>query len=808
MKKQNRSIKKFFAPLTNQLGRLKRATRPVWFPVKEFLFPAKDNKKLRTPFMKTLRYISYVVLLLLFYYISLELNLFWLFGRMPSVTQLRNPKMPQVSEVYTADSVLIGRYYTENRVPVKYNEISPYLINALISTEDARFYKHSGVDPRGIASAFFATAKGDQRGGSTITQQLAKNLFKTRKDNSRGLLGYVPLVRTFVAKSKEWVTALKLEHFFDKEDILTLYFNTVDYGHNTYGIRTACRTFFNTTPDSVTIDQAATLVGVLKATTYYSPTVNPDNCLARRNVVLGQMLKYKIITPAQYEVCIRKPLGINYTVEKVDNGFALYFKNYVNQYLEKWCADNGYDLYMDGLKIYTTINSRLQKIAEEAMTEHMKSLQKQFNQYYRNKHMNPWIDDNKNEIPNFIENLMPKTDYYKHVAQRLKNNKQAIDEYLNTPKRMRVFSYSGPRDTTLTPMDSLRYYMHFLHAGFMLEDPSNGYIKCWVGDVNYQYFQYDHVYQSHRQAGSAFKPFVYTAAIDNGYSPCDKMVDKPIVVRFKENGVIKEWAPRNVERRFSHQEYTLRRAMARSINSIAAQLTMIVGPEKVRDYARRMGINSPLDAYPSIGLGTNDVSLFDMVGAYGTFINNGIWTEPIPIIRITDRTGKLIHEFKPKQRRVLSQETAFLMVQMLRGGLEEPGGTTQALFQYDMWRGNEMGGKTGTSNNYSDGWFIGITPQLVGGAWVGGEQRCIHFQSSAYGEGSKMALPIYGLFFYKAYQDKKSGIKMGYFPKPNFTVTKPYQCTTRYTPKVDTSQGAAEGGADEGMEISDSAGAY
>ncbi|MDP4206867.1 MAG: transglycosylase domain-containing protein, partial [Bacteroidota bacterium] len=746
---------------------------------------------------KTLRYISYVILFFFFYYIALELNIFWLFGRMPSVTQLKNPRMPQVSEVYTADSVLIGRYYTENRVPVKFEQISPYLIKALIATEDARFYKHSGVDLRAIGGVFLSMTKGDQRGGSTITQQLAKNLFKTRKGSTSGLLGYIPGIRTIVAKNKEWVTALKLEHFFTKNEILTLYFNTVDYGHNTYGIRTACRTYFNTTPDSVTIDQAATLVGVLKATSLYSPLQNPQNCLQRRNTVLSQMLKYKIITKNQYAEYSQKPLGLKYTVEKVDRGFGLYFKNYVNQYIEKWCNENGYDLYYDGLKIYTTIDSKMQKLAEEAMTEHMKALQRRFNEYYKNKRQNPWIDENKQEIPNFIENLMPRTEYYKHIAQQFNNNKALINKYLNTRKKMRVFTYSGVRDTTLTPMDSLRYYMHFLHAGFMVSDPFNGYIKCWVGDVNYQYFQYDHVYQSRRQPGSAFKPFVYTAAIDNGYSPCDKIVDKPLIVKFKENGVEKEWAPRNVDRKFSHEEYTLRRAMARSVNSIAAQLTMLVGPEKVRDYARRMGINTPLNAYPSIGLGTNDVTLYDMIGAYGTFLNKGVWTEPIPVIRITDRNGKVLHEFKPRQRRVFSEETAFLMLHMLKGGLEEPGGTSQALFQYDMWRGNEMGGKTGTSNNYSDGWFMGVTPNYVGGAWVGGEQRCIRFQSSSYGEGSKMALPIYGLFFYKAYQ--KHLIKMGYFPKPTINITKPYQCTTKYTHKADTSAGA-EGGLEEGME--------
>ncbi|MDP4266740.1 MAG: transglycosylase domain-containing protein [Bacteroidota bacterium] len=709
---------------------------------------------------------------------SIEFNIFWLFGKSPDLKKDSSSEMELASELYTADSVLIGKYYFENRLPVSNPyEVSKSFRDALIATEDVRFYQHKGVDPEATFAILWYFFKGDYRGGSTITQQLAKNLFKTRKKEvSYGLLGYVPGVRTVIYKLKEWVLAVKLEYAYNKDEILTMYMNTVDFGSNSFGVRVASKTFFNIEPSKLNLEQSALLVGMLKAPTQYSPIINPKSSLERRNVVLSQMLKYNFINNATYKSTLSKPIELDYNIEDPgDVELAPYFRIAVANYLKDWCKKTGHNIYTDGLKIYSTINSKMQRYAEESVMEHMEKLQKRFNGSWRDE--NPWIDENNNEITDYIETSVKKLPVYKMLQRRYHNNSASIEKALNTPKKMKVFTYKGEKDTTLSTMDSLRYYNHFLQAGFMAFDPFNGYIKAWVGGINYKYFKYDHVKQAKRQTGSTFKPFVYLAAIDKfGYAPCDKMTDKPVTINYVENGEKKTWSPHNADWDFTGNTYTLRRALARSVNSITVQLTDIVSPKVVADYAHKLGIKSPLKPVPSIGLGSNDVSLFEMIDAYGTFLSNGMLVEPLLVTKIYDRKGKLIHTFQLKKKRVLSPETSFLMVYMLKGGLEESGGTSQALFEYDIFRGNELGGKTGTTTNYSDGWFMGMSKDMMCGAWVGGTDRCIHFKSSEKAEGCRTALPIYGLFMTKVYEDKSLGITMGRFPKPTVEISKKFKC--------------------------------
>jgi penicillin-binding protein 1A len=724
--------------------------------------------------------------LLFVYFFLVSINFLWLFGKSPSLDELEDPYIQQASELYTADGQLLGRYFIENRSPVTYDEISPILVEALIATEDVRFRRHAGIDMRALPAMFYYTLKGDNRGGSTITQQLAKNLYKTRAGGSKGLLGYIPIIGTIISKTKEWATAVKLERRYTKEEILTLYLNTVDFGANAYGIKTASKTFFNTTPAELTIPEAAMLVGLLKAPTYYSPVLHPDRALARRNTVLFQMQKSKVISGEQYNEFTDEPVALKYTIENHYDGPATYFRGVVNNYLNEWCENNGYDLYGDGLKIYTTIDSRLQRLAEEAVEERMSSLQTTFNNHWKGK--NPWVDDKDREIPGYLESAIKRTEVYRTLKKKYGLRNEKIQEELNRPKRMTVFTWKGEKDTTFSSMDSLGYYKRFLHAGFMVMDPFTSHIKAWVGGINYKFFKFDHVRQAKRQPGSTFKPFMYAAAFENGWGPCDRITDMPVRIKYHDRKKNKDtiWAPHNADYVFTGINMTLRHALGRSINSVAAQLTEKIGWETVIDYAHRIGIKSPLDTVPSVALGSSDVSLYEMVGAYCTFMNNGIASDPIFITRIEDRNGKVIKQFTPKGRRAISEETAWLMMYMLKGTIEEPRGTVQNLWSFDLFRGNELAGKTGTSSNHSDGWFMGLSKDLVAGAWVGGEDRSIHFRTSALGEGSKTALPIYGIFMEKVYADPSLGIRMGYFPKPRIKITKPYNCRTAYPPPDST----------------------
>ncbi len=712
------------------------------------------------------------------YVFVLNYNVFYLTGSMPSLEELRNPKLNQSSEIYSQDGVMIGKFYAENRTPIKFENIPKPLINALIATEDARFYDHGGVDPRAIGRALISL--GRDGGGSTITQQLAKNLFKTRQKNSTGLLSRVPFIRKVVYKSKEWLMALKLERNFSKQEIITYYFNTVDFGSNAFGLKTAARTFFNKLPDSLNIQEGAVLVGLQKATTNYNPLKNPERSRERRNIVLAQMAKYNFLTKAQADSISALALKTDFTPENPYSGPASYLKNAVQDYVKKWGEENGYDLYTAGLRIITTIDSRMQTYAEEATSEKMKQLQHTFDNHWRGR--NPWTDEDGNELPGFIDSVAQRTERYKSLSRRfMPMYPDSIMYYMKNKKsKMRVFSWNSKRgydSTNMTPYDSIAYYKHFLQSGMVAMDPRTGYIRAWVGGLDYDYFKYDHVKQAKRQPGSTFKPFVYTTAIDDtliNLSPCDRIQDRPFRKEYRENGEDKIWEPRNSTGYYTYSHMTLRRAMARSVNSITAQLTDRVTPERVAQYAHRMGIKSRLEAVPSIGLGSSDVSLYELVAAYCTFVNDGESTEPLIVQRIEDRDGNTIETFTSQHKRAISSETAFLMRYMLQGGLQESGGTSQNLWSFDLFKNhNEMGGKTGTTSNNSDGWFVGVSNNLVVGAWVGGDDRSIHFRSTDLGEGAKTALPLVGRFLERVYKDPKFKSLQGPFPKAD-GITKEY----------------------------------
>jgi penicillin-binding protein 1A len=558
---------------------------------------------------------------------------------------------------------------------------------------------------------------------------------------------------------------------------MTLYLNTVDFGSNAFGIEVASRTFFDRSPDSLSLNEAAMLVGLLKAPTMFNPVENPGPAINRRNTVLDQMEKYGYLTSEQLDSLKKIPIHLRYNVENHNQGLATYFRSLSTNFLINWCKERGLDLYSDGLRIYSTIDSRIQKHAEDAVAEHMKDLQKKFFTQWGKK--NPWLDEKGKEIPNFIENAAKKTDRYKALKQILGNDTLAIIKEMKKPVKMSVFTWNNPsrqKDTIMSSYDSIRYYKHFLHTGFLAMDPHSGYIKAWVGGINHKHFKYDHVRQGKRQPGSTFKPIVYATALDLGYSPCYELPDLP--VGFPSGDIDNSvWTPQNSDGKFSGEMFTLRKAMANSINSITANLIRKVGPETVVEYAKRLGITSPLDAVPALCLGVCDVSLFEMVGAYGTFVNEGVYTEPFFITRIEDKNGNVLQEFIPKTIEAINEETAYMMIHMLRGATEEKGGTALGLNQFGLlWQGGEIGGKTGTTQNYSDGWFIGVVPKLVAGAWVGGDDRSIHFRSMELGQGARMAMPIWGLFMQKIFKDKSLGIKQEAFPKPAKSLSVELDC--------------------------------
>ncbi|HXA01359.1 MAG TPA: transglycosylase domain-containing protein [Cytophagaceae bacterium] len=718
--------------------------------------------------------------LFVLYIFLVSINFQNMFGEMPSLENLENPKSEEASELYTEDNVLLGKYFRENRTPIEFEKISPNLVNALIATEDSRFEEHSGIDLRGLMRVLFKTFLAGQStagGGSTLSQQLAKNLFSTRSAKYQGTLNNVPGLKTLIVKTKEWITAIQLERSYTKTEIMTMYLNTVDFGSNAFGVEVAARTFFDRSPDSLNVNEAAMLVGLLKAPTMFSPVENPSSAIGRRNTVLDQMEKYGYLTTEQFDSLQKIPIYLRYNVENHNQGLATYFRSLSTNFLMGWCKERGLDLYSDGLRIYSTIDSRMQKYAEDAVSEHMKDLQKKFFQQWGKK--NPWLDEKGKEIPNFIENAAKRTDRYRALKQIHGKDTLAIIKEMKKKVKMSVFSWNNPSrqiDTLMSPYDSIKYYKHFLHTGFLAMDPHSGYIKAWVGGINHKYFKYDHVRQGKRQPGSTFKPIVYATALDLGYTPCYELPDLPVgfPTGDKDNSV---WTPQNSDGKFSGDMFTLRRAMANSINSITANLIRKVHPETVVEYAKRLGITSPLDAVPALCLGVCDVSLYEMVGAYGTFANEGVYTEPFFITRIEDKNGNVLQEFIPKTVEAINEETAYMMIYMLRGATEEKGGTALGLNQFGLlWQGGEIGGKTGTTQNYSDGWFIGVVPKLVAGAWVGGDDRCIHFRSMDLGQGARMAMPIWGLFMQKIFKDKSLGIKQAAFAKPSKPLSVELDC--------------------------------
>ena len=728
---------------------------------------------------KAFRYSAIVIYFIILFFCALELNFLWLFGYSPTIKDIKSPNINIVSELYTIDGKLIGKYYKENRTPVEYDSISPAVIDALIATEDVRFYQHSGIDLRSLVSSTISTAKGDRRGGSTITQQLAKNLYSTRNKKSQGLIKYIPIGRTVVYKLKEWLTAYKLESHYSKNEILTLYLNTVPFGNNTFGIKTASKRYFNKNVFRLKVEEAALLVGMLKATTTYNPIRNPDKALERRNTVLAQMEKYEYLSPSELKKYSAIPLKLNPGSLDEGSDGGSYLRSAVSRYLEKWFEENDYDLFSDGLKIYTTIDSRMQQYAEEAVNSQMKILQQRFENVWGNE--NPWRTSDGKEILDFPEKAAQRLPYYDFLKKKFGASPDSIDFYLNKPKKMKVFHWGGEKEVNFSTIDSIKYYARILNTGMMSFDPFNGHIKVWVGGINHKFFKYDHVNQSKRQAGSTFKPFAYLAALESGMTPCDKLVDQAVRIPYKINGKTEYWEPKNSNYSFSGREMSLRWAMGKSVNSITAQITEKVGAENVVKFAHECGIESDLKAVPSVSLGPNDVSVFEMVKAYGTFLNKGIRSEPILVEKIMDNDGNLIEKFSSEQKRTLSEEIAWLMIYMLRGGMEEPEGTSQALWEWDLWKNNnQIGGKTGTSSDYVDGWYMGVTKDLVTGVWVGADERSVHFKTSQTGEGSRTALPIFGKFMEKVYKDPELGFKPGPFPKPGVEINRAYQCPTVY----------------------------
>ncbi|PWS29041.1 transglycosylase [Pedobacter yonginense] len=722
---------------------------------------------------KYLRYSAIGIFFIIIFFSALQLNFLWLFGYSPSYRDIKAPTLRVGSELYTSDGKLIGRYFKENRTPVNFNEISPSIINALVATEDVRFYKHWGIDAQAVVRA--VVGMGKDGGASTITQQLAKNLYRTRYNKSSGVLSKLPLLRTIIPKLKEWMTAVKLESNYSKNDIITMYLNTVSFGNNTYGIKTASRIYFDKEAKELEPTDAALLVGMLKGTSLYNPRKNPEKALERRNVVLGQMNKYKFLSKDSLALLSKEPIKLKEGKMEDGSDGDSYLRAAVAKYLEKWCADNKYDLYEDGLKIYTTIDSKLQKYAEEAVAEQMKTLQRRFYNVWGNE--DPWYDSEKQKV-DYPDRAMKNLPIYSLLQKKFPNQPDSVLAYFNKKKRMQIFTYKGDRDTSFSTLDSIRYYGKILNTGMMTMEPSSGKIKVWVGGIDHKFFKYDHVNQSKRQAGSTFKPFAYLTALEQGMSPCDEFTDKPVKIEYQDKGETKYWEPKNADYSISYREMSLRWAMAKSVNTITAQVTEKVGWDNVVKYAHECGIDSHLESVPSVSLGSNDVTVYEMVKAYSTFMNKGVKTDPILVEKITDLDGNIIDEFKPKTKRVLTEEIAWLMTYMFRGGMDEPGGTSQALWEWPnlFKKNNQIGGKTGTSSDYVDAWYMGLTKDLVTGVWVGCDERTAHFKNGEQGEGSRTALPIFAKFMEKVYLDPSTGYTYGPFPKSTVPITRTINC--------------------------------
>ena len=751
--------------------------------------------------------ISAPVILLLTLFILISQNKL---GPLPSFEELENPDNSLAAEVYSEDNVLLGKFYVQNRTWTEYEDISPYVVDALIATEDIRFYRHSGIDFRSLARVLVKSIILGQNtgGGSTITQQLAKNLFLPRDLSNDNAI--VRSVRLSIAKFKEWQTAVKLERSYTKEEIITMYLNVFDFIYNAVGINSAARIYFNTTPDSLNIEQSAMLVGMLKNSLAYNPRRNEESALRRRNVVITQMERYGYLSPAVADSVMNLPLVLDLREDSHNTGLATYFREYIrttmiryeperdmfysddqyedalwrweNDPLYGWCRKNrkpdgsNYNLYRDGLRIYTTLNSKMQGYAEEAIVEHLsQDLQPVFNKVAKSFRNPPYSNDiNSAQVKQLIDRSVRQSDRYRSMRSA-GVPEDSITLAFNTPIDMKVFSWSGERDTVMTPLDSIKYYKFFVRSSFMAMDPHTGHVKAYVGGPDFRYFKYDGVTQQKRQVGSTIKPFLYTLAMQDGYSPCFEVEN--IARSFDVGDSV--WIPRSSGPTEYHgRMVTLKWGLAQSENYISAWLMKQFSPQAVVDLMHRMGIRSFIDPVYSIFLGTSDISLDEMVGAYSTFPNKGVYTRPQYVTRIEDRNGNVISTFSPYIDEVISEEDAYLMTSLLEGVINTGTGLRLRV-TYEL--NNEMGGKTGTTQNHSNGWFMGVMPDLVAGVWTGWEDQAIHFEDLSLGQGANMALPTFGIFLQKLFEDPEfAPMSVSGFEAPaNFNVELDCGKTTR-----------------------------
>ena len=702
------------------------------------------------------------------------------FGEMPTFEHLENPNTNLATEIISSDNQTLGKFYLDdNRTPVSYDELPENLIQALVATEDARYYEHSGIDARGTLRALiFLGSKG---GASTISQQLSKLLF-TKKPS--GGLGRV------IQKVKEWVIAIRLERQYTKEEIVQMYLNLYDFNYNADGIRSAARIYFGKEPSELKTEESAVLVGMLKNSSLYNPIRREELVLNRRNTVLSQMAKYDYISEAEKDSLQQLKMDINFNPESHREGLATYFRMYLQRFLNQWIKDNpkpeggNYNIYLDGLKVYTTVDSRMQKNAEDAVEAHMKNLQAEFfhqNTPKRNPTA-PFLDLTSGAIDTIIRRAMKRSARWRHL-RREGMSEEEIKKTFHQKTEMTVFDWNSDsyeKDTVMTPWDSIRYYKTFLRTAMMSMEPQTGHVKAWVGGVDYKHFQYDNVIQGARQAGSTFKPFVYAAAIDQlRYSPCDSLPDNQYCIEPLKHGNMEAWCPKNSDGKYSGENLTLKNALANSVNTVTAQLIDKVGPASVVSIAKNMGISREILEVPSIALGTPDFNVYEMVGAYGTFANQGVYVKPVMVTRIEDKNGTVLYEYRPETKDVLSKDVAYAMVNLMEGVTQYGSGgrlrhsfaKEQTVYKeiitgYPYGLTNPIAGKTGTTQNQSDGWFMGMVPNLVTGVWVGGEDRAAHFSSLTYGQGASMALPIWAIYMKKNYENEELGVSKGEFEEP------------------------------------------
>lgn len=742
---------------------------------------AKKSSKARNDFRGYVKLLWILVLAgVLSVVLLVSLTAAEVFGPLPTFEEIENPKSNLASEIITSDGKLLGKFYQENRTHVDYNELSPHLINALVATEDERYYQHSGIDFEALARAVVKLAK--DGGGSTISQQLAKQLFhKPATSTSERIL----------QKFKEWVIATRLERQYTKEEIITMYFNVYDFLYQAVGINSAAKIYFNTTPDSLSIEQSAMLVGMFKNPILYNPRRYPENAINRRNTVYRQMIRNDMLTEEQYDTLKDKPVVLHFSREGHLDGLAPYFREYLRGFMKDWVAKHEektgekYNIYTDGLKIYTTIDSRMQAHAEQAVKQHFSNLQKVFFKLEKDRKNAPFHNVTETEIDRILDQAKRRSGRYRSL-RKAGISKDSIDAIFNTPVPMTVFSWNGDIDTTMSPMDSIRYYKHFYNTGMLSVEPQTGFVKAYVGGIDYKHFKYDHATQGRRQVGSTFKPFVYATAIkQKHYSPCFEVPNVRTCIEKGQYGLLEDWCPKNSDGEYGG-EYTLKYALANSVNSVTTFLMKEVGPKPVIRLCREMGIKSPIPEQPSIALGTVDLSVYEMVGSYTTLANQGVYVEPIMVTRIEDKNGVVLEEFTPKTNEVMSEEDAYVILDLMKGVTQGGTGTRLRLgsghYQNDVVTGfpydfkNPIAGKTGTTQNQSDGWFMGVVPNLITGVWGGCEDRAAHFGSIYYGQGATVSLPVWALYMEKLYADKKLDISKEDFKKPEVKISVELNC--------------------------------